>query len=105
MNYYIIESLIRIFSNFNCLEILSCESIPVIKYATFKIRSNFLEHDYLIYDCLPGYDLVRGDRTRLCNLNGKWRGHDIECLSKIIFNIPRVDLKLELFRSGKRKTM
>ena len=63
-------------------EITGCETIPVIKFTTFKIGSNFVESDYVIFDCIPGYELIRGDRIRMCNLNGKWRGHDIECVSK-----------------------
>lgn len=65
------------------LETIACESIPVINYTTFKIVSNFQEMDYLVYDCIPGYKPVKGDRIRMCNLDGKWRGHDLECTSKL----------------------
>ena len=66
---------------------MECESIPIINFTSFKIMSNFLDEDYLIYDCISGYDLIKGDQTRMCNLNGKWRGHDIECTSeKVSFN-------------------
>ena len=52
--------------------------------------SNFLDSDYLVYDCLPGYEATHGDRLRLCNLNGKWRGHDLECTS----NTPKINLNV-----------
>lgn len=68
---------------------MACESIPVINFTTFKIVSNFVDLDYLIYDCIPGYELIKGDRIRLCNLNGNWRGHNVECASKNVHFYPK----------------
>ena len=34
------------------------------------------------YECLPGYELKEGDKTRMCVANGSWSGSSPICVCK-----------------------
>lgn len=63
-----------------------CDPPPLINFTTLSISSKLIDSDYLVYDCIPGYERLRGDNIRTCLISGGWRGTDLECISKIFLS-------------------
>ena len=55
----------------------------MINYTILRVQQNTLGGVNLNYECVEGYEPIKGDQFRYCSSDGVWSGTNLECHSKI----------------------
>ena len=51
---------------------------PLKGYVTYENGTKF--GDKAVYSCRPGYDIMEGNVTRVCQASGQWSGTEPFCI-------------------------